>query len=222
METFDSFYQRALTNKGSVRQLEVLLPQAKSPKELVALTGDRYLSEMAKCIFRSGFVWKIVENKWPDFETVFYSFNPKVNAAMSDEKLEQLASDKRIIRHLKKIEAVRENARFIVNTAENRGSFGHLIAEWPDDDVVGLLVYLKKNGSRLGGHTGQYFLRFVGKDTFIFSQDVVRALVQAGVVVKEPTSQRDMLKAQEFFNSLRQESGRPLCQISRILAASVS
>lgn len=211
-----------LPNKGSADQLERLLPEAKSANELAVIPDDRYLAEMAKCVFRSGFVWKIVENKWSDFEDVFKAFKPNVNAAMSDERLEQLASEKRIIRHFKKIESVRENARFIVDTARTRGSFGRLIADWPDDDVVGLLIYLKKNGARLGGHTGQYFLRFMGKDTFIFSQDVVRALVQAGVVDKEPTSQRDMLAAQRFFNALREESGRSLCQISRVLAASVS
>ncbi len=222
MATFESFYQRALENKGSADQLEALLPKPRSARELAAVPDDRYLAEMAKCIFRSGFVWAVVENKWPDFEAVFSGFNPKVNAAMSDEKLERLVSDKRIIRHFKKIEAVRENARFIVETALGHGSFGRFIADWPGDDVVGLLADLKKNGARLGGHTGQYFLRFVGKDTFIFSQDVVRALVQARIVDKEPVSQRDLRKTQAFFNGLQQESGRPLCQISRILAASIS
>ena len=222
MATFESFYQQALNNKGGADELEALLPSAKSSEELAVMPDDRYLAEMTKCIFRSGFVWSVVENKWPDFESVFNGFKPKVNAAMADEKLEQLASDKRIIRHFKKIESVRDNARFIMDTARTHGSFGSFIAGWPGNDVIGLLTCLKKNGKRLGGHTGQYFLRFVGKDTFIFSQDVVKALVKARVVEKEPVSQRDLQKAQAFFNDLQRESGRPLCQISRILAASIN
>ena len=79
---------------------------------------------------------------------------------------------------------------------------------------------LKTRGSRLGGSTGPFFLRFVGKDTFLFSQDVTKTLIEQDVVTKSPTSQRDLKAVQEAFNIWREESGLPLCQISRILAAS--
>ena len=45
-------------------------------------------------------------------------------------------------------------------------SFSKLIAEWPSEDITGLWAFLKKNGSRLGGNTGPYALRTLGKDTF--------------------------------------------------------
>ena len=62
---------------------------------------------------------------------------------------------------------------FVLDMIEQHQSFGQFLANWPEDDIVGLLLYLKKHGSRLGGRTSQYFLRFVGKDTFMFTQDVV-------------------------------------------------
>jgi len=34
----------------------------KSAAELAALPDDRYLAEMTKCVFRSGFVWQVIEN----------------------------------------------------------------------------------------------------------------------------------------------------------------
>ncbi len=80
---------------------------------------------------------------------------------------------------------------------------------------------IKKRGSRLGGHTGQYFLRFMGKDSFILSRDVVAALIREGVVTSEPKSQRDLKLTQQVFNQWSEESGRPLTQISRILAFTV-
>ena len=43
---------------------------------------------MTKCIFRSGFVWKIVENKWPHFEAAFHGFDVTRCAMLSDEELE--------------------------------------------------------------------------------------------------------------------------------------
>lgn len=222
MESFDEIYARAVENKGGVDALEDILPIAKSPQELAKVPDDRFLSEMTKCVFRAGFVWKIVENKWPDFERAFRQFNPRVNAAMSDEFMEQLASDASIIRNYRKIEAVRDNARLVLELAGEFGGVGEFIGQWPREDMVGLFATLKKRGSRLGGHTGQYFLRFMGKDTFMLSKDVVKVLVSQGLVAKEPTSQKDLRSVQQLFNHWHEESGRPLCQISRIMAASVA
>ncbi len=101
------------------------------------------------------------------------------------------------------------------------GSFGSYLADWPVTDTFGLWADIKRRGDRLGGHTGGYFLRFIGKDTPMFSRDVVRALVEQGIVDKEPTSKRDLGAAQAAFNQWREESGRDLCQISRVLACSV-
>ncbi|HJL61854.1 MAG TPA: DNA-3-methyladenine glycosylase I [Pseudomonadales bacterium] len=218
--SFQKIYDEAVAQKGE-EALADLLPQPKTNAELLAVPDADYLAEMAKCIFRSGFVWKIVEHKWPDFERVFVSFNPKAIANFSDERIETIAQDKSIIRHLAKINATRENAKFVLDIAEQHKSFGCFISEWPEDDLVGLLLYLKKAGSRLGGHTGQYFLRFSGKDTFIFSRDVIRVLVAEGVVAKEPTSKSGMLAVQSAFNEWRDETGLPYCQLSRIMAASI-
>ena len=217
---FQKIYDNAVAQKGE-EALAASLPQPKSVGELQSTPDADYLAEMAKCIFRSGFVWKIVENKWPNFEKVFKSFNPKVVANFSDERLEAITQDASIIRNLTKIKATRDNATFVLDIAEQHQSFGKFLCEWPEDDLVGLLLYLKKAGSRLGGHTGQYFLRFVGKDTFIFSKDVVRVLVTEGIVDKEPTSKSGLMAVQKAFNSWREETGLAYCQLSRIMAASI-
>ncbi|MBT7879387.1 MAG: DNA-3-methyladenine glycosylase I [Gammaproteobacteria bacterium] len=218
--TFKQIYSRAIGRKGE-QALAASLPRVKTRQALIRATDDSYLSEMAKCVFRSGFVWKIVEKKWSNFEIAFAGFNPKAIASFSDERLESLAQDKSIIRNMTKILSTRENAKFILETIPEHKSFGRFLADWPEDDIVGLLLYLKKHGNRLGGHTGQYFLRFVGKDTFMFSKDVVTVLVAEGIVDKEPTSQRALRATQEAFNHWREETGLPYSHLSRIMAASV-
>ena len=109
----------------------------------------------------------------------------------------------------------------MLSTAQEHGPFGAFLAVWPADDIVGLLMHLKKAGSRLGGHTGQYFLRFIGKDTFMFSKDVVRVLIDQGIVDKEPTSRKARAAVQDAFNGWHEETGLAYCQRSRIMAASV-
>ncbi|MFC1664811.1 DNA-3-methyladenine glycosylase I [Pseudomonadota bacterium] len=199
-----------------------MLPHAKSARSLAEIPDHRYLSEMAKCIFRSGFVWRVVENKWDNFERVFHDFDPASCASMSDEELETLMRDTSIIRYFKKIKSVRDNAQFILDIADEHDRFAKFISKWPEDNIVELFGMLKKRGSRLGGHTGQYFLRYMGKDTFIFSKDVTAVLISQGIVDKEPSNQKELQATQQAFNQWKNESGRPLCQISRILAMSVA
>ncbi len=219
---FDKFWQRAVEQHGSETAVEERLPKAKSAKQLNNTGDDRYLSEMAACIFRAGFVWRVVENKWPGFEEVFNGFHPLWLASRSPEEIEDMARDTRIIRNLSKVKAVQDNALMVLDISREHGSVGQFFSDWPSEDIVGLWTYLKKHGSRLGGNSGQYFLRFVGVDTFVLSRDVCAALQSVDVLDKpQATSQRDQKKAQEFFNQLREESGRSLCELSMILALSI-
>ena len=144
-----------------------------------------------------------------------------VCAMLHDEDVERLLSDRRIVRHGPKIRSVQQNAVFLRNLAGERGSAASVFAGWPDEDYVGLLDLLKSRGSRLGGATGQYLLRFAGKDSFVLSRDVTARLVAEGVVDKTPSSKSALAKVQAAFNAWSAESGRSLTEISRVLASSI-
>ena len=221
MDSFDSIFQRAAERKGGVEELETLLPKAASSRALKALPDDRVLAEMTKCIFRSGFVWQVVENKWPGFEVAFHGFDVSRCAMLSDEEAEALTQDASIIRNAKKIQSVPKNAAYVLDVRAEHGCFGAYLADWPVNDIVGLWDDLKKRGDRLGGQTGKFFLRFIGKDTPMFSNDVVDALIGMHVVDKAPTSRKALAAVQDAFNQWHDESGRDLCEISRVLACSV-
>lgn len=221
MDSFASIFQRAAERKGGEAALLALLPKAKTSAALQRAKDNVYLAEMTRCVFRSGFVWKIIENKWSGFEAAFHQFDVATCAMMSDEEQETLTEDTQIVRHAKKIRSVPRNASFILDVRDTHGSFGAYLATWPADDIFGLWDDLKRRGDRLGGQTGRYFLRFVGKDTPMFSKDVVKALVAQKVIDKEPTSKKALQQAQAAFNTWSQESGRSLCEISRVLACSV-
>ncbi len=221
MQDFNSLYNIAAKRKGGAEAFEQSLSTPKDTATLAAIPDDRWLSTMSKCIFQAGFSWKVVEAKWPDFEEVFHGFDIGRMGFLTDEQIGDLTSDTRIIRHGKKIASIRENAQFLAALAKENGSAAKTFAEWPVDDYVGLLEMLKKRASRVGGTTGMYFLRFMGVDSFILSRDVVAALIREGVVDKTPTSKRDRDRVQAAFNTWRAQSGRPLTQISRVLACTV-
>ena len=176
---------------------------------------------MTKCIFQAGFNWKVVDAMWPGFEAAFNGFDVRRCAALHEEDIDRLVSDRRIVRHGPKIKSVQENAVFLRGLAAEHGTAGKAFAEWPSEDYVGLLAMLKKRGARLGGTTGQYVLRFAGKDSFILSRDVTARLVAEGVVDKVTGSQKTMRAIQEAFNIWAAQSGRSLTEISRVLAMSI-
>jgi len=222
MTSFASIRARAAKRKGGEAALAALLPKVASARTLAKLSDDRVLAEMTKRIFSAGFVWSVIENKWPGFEAAFLGFAPKRLLSKPDEFWEGLTGDKRVVRNPQKIMAVRANAQFVADVAREHGSFGKFLAEWPVHDQVGLLELLGKRGARLGGRTGQYFLRFIGKDSFVTSADVVACLRDAGLDISEiPSSKKDLKKIQDRFNAWAKETGLPYTHLSRICAMSI-
>ncbi|MCW9036267.1 MAG: DNA-3-methyladenine glycosylase I [Alphaproteobacteria bacterium] len=221
MIDFSDIWQKAAERKGGDQALEALMPDVKPPEQLKAIQDDRWLATMTKRVFQAGFVWKIIEAKWDGFEEAFHSFDPSRLSFLPPDELDQLASDTRIIRNGQKIKATIENAVFVADLAQEHGSAAAFFADWPTENFIGLLDILKKRGSRLGGLTGQVFLRTMGKDSFILNPDVIAALIQAGVVEKKPTSKRDLTSVQEAFNTWRSATGKPLSHISKTLACSL-
>lgn len=221
LETFQQIYQRASERKGGAEALEAMIYQPLSPAELSSIRANRYLAEFTKKVFQSGFVWKVVENKWPNFERAFFDFNIEKVLLMPDEMLEQKAADPSIIRNYNKVKTIRENAIMIDAVTRETGSFSEFVANWPSGNIIELWAYLKKHGARLGGNTGSYSLRTLGKDTFLLSNDVVGYFTQRDIISGSAQSKRSLTAIQNSFNELQQQSGRSLQEISMILSRSV-
>ena len=132
-----------------------------------------------------------------------------------------MLADRRLIRHWGKLKAVRDNAAAMIAIADEHGSFGIWLARWPASDIVGLWEALAKGFSQMGGNSGPSFLRMVGKDTFVLTHSVGAALQHWGAIDAPPKNRKDRAAVQSCFNAWAAETGRPLCQLSQILAASI-
>ncbi len=221
MTQFSSIEARARRRAGTAEALEAMLPRPKTAAELGALDDDRYLSMMSQRAFRAGLRHALVDARWPAFEKVFFGFEARRVRAMSDEDLERLMAERRIIRHWGKIKAVRDNAAALIEVSGDHDGFGNYLAAWPGADIMGLWRDLGDRFRQMGGNSAPYFLRMAGKDTFLLTGDVVNALIAAGVVTRKPTTKDARAATQRAFNDWAAETGRPLCQLSRILALSV-
>jgi 3-methyladenine DNA glycosylase Tag len=192
MKKFLKLYERAAARKGGEAALEALISTPKSEAALARIPDDRWLSAMAKSVFRAGFNWKVVENKWPDIEAAYSSFNPHLVAFQSDDDLDVLVEDPRVIRQWRKLKAIRANAQYVVDLAAEYGSAAEYFAAYPASEYIGLLEDMRKRGSYLGGTSAQYFLR-----------------------------EMSLRHIQDAFNDWVDDGGQSLTRVSRVLAFTV-
>lgn len=222
-EKFEQLYQRAVDRKGGKEALEALLVikygDMSDASSLSQLSDDRVLSAFTRQIFKSGFVWRVVENKWPDFEETFFNFDIEKILMMPEEMLERKAADPKIIRNYNKVKTIKGNAQMIFDhQTDHKSTFAQFIADWPSSDIIGLWAYLKKHGQRLGGNTGPNALRFLGKDTFILSSDVESYLRAQKIIDGGLHSKKSLSAIQAHFNALQAQTGYSLMQLSRLIA----
>jgi 3-methyladenine DNA glycosylase Tag len=222
MEKFDSLFQRAATRKGGAKVLNLLLGEAQPDSEVAKLSDDRILSAFTKKVFQSGFIWRVVENKWPNFEELFFKFDLTKVLMMPEEMQERKAADARIIRNFKKVKTIQANAQMMFEQVQSENNehktFAEFIAAWPSNNIIGLWDYLKKNGQRLGGNTGPYALRALGKDTFLLTRDI-EAYFRANKIIDGGLQSKKSLAAiQNSFNQWQSECDLSLSQLSRLVA----
>ncbi|WGW05749.1 DNA-3-methyladenine glycosylase I [Tropicibacter oceani] len=221
MRSFKDILTFAEDRKGSrTAVLDGIVPP-KTADDLAAIPDDRWLAQMARGIMQAGISWQVVENKWPGMEEAFHGFDVDRCAMMSEDWEDELLDDPRIVRSPPKVRAIQHNAAFIREVAAEHGSFGRRIGDWPPSDFGGLLDWLQKEGSRLGGTTGAYMLRMMGKDGYILSPSVIARLQAEGVIDRPPTSKKARAAVQAAFDAWAQESGESLTVISRVLAQSI-
>jgi 3-methyladenine DNA glycosylase Tag len=218
MEKFDSIYARAAERKGGEQGLESIVSKPLTRDEIAAIPEDRWLSAFSMKVFQSGISWKVVRNKWPNFEEHFFQFRVDPLLMLSEEQWEQKAQDPKIIRHMTKVMSIPANAAMIQRARFEHDSFAQMVADWPKETITDLWAHLKKHGARLGGNTGPYALRQLGVDTFILSNDVEGYLRNTNIIDSGRGTKRAMTAANKAFMEWHQQSGRSLSEISQIIA----
>jgi len=230
MTSFKSIRARAISRKGNARTLNSLLPVPATPASLRKIPDDRWLAAMTRVIFQTGFNSAVITRRWGNFERAFAGFDPIRWADMSARDKKRLLGDANIVRNPQKIEAVKANARLLIDLAEEHGTAARAFAAWPSNTHHELLLCLRERGSRLGGLSGQTLLRSMGKDSYLLTPDVINALseIELGEIelgklekrVRPDASAGTLSSLQEHFNMWQQETQLPLCQLSKILACS--
>ncbi|MDB2614382.1 DNA-3-methyladenine glycosylase I [Chlamydiales bacterium] len=148
----------------------------------VPIHDDRTLFEMLILEgAQSGLSWETILKRREGYREAFYQFSPKTVASMSDDELEELLKDPKIIRNRLKVFSTRLNAQIFLKIQEEFGTFDQylwrfvdhkqIVNRWKSFDEAtvttpisdALSKDLKKRGMKFVGSTIMYaYMQAVG------------------------------------------------------------
>ncbi|SHH89789.1 DNA-3-methyladenine glycosylase I [Clostridium grantii] len=103
----------------------------------VASYGDDYLFEMLILeSFHCGLSWLIILNKREAFKEAFDNFNPSIIKDYGETKVEELLSNKEIVRNEAKIRATINNALCFLKVQQEFGTFCEYIWSFTNNQIV--------------------------------------------------------------------------------------
>jgi DNA-3-methyladenine glycosylase I len=126
---------------------------------------NAYFENMSRAVFQAGLSWQLIADKWPDFKVAFQDFNINKVSDFDEEDIEELLSNKRIIRNRAKIEAVLVNAIVFTKIQEDYGSFRDYLDTLDKSENYRFVIKeFKKKFSRMGPKSSAIFLWSIGED----------------------------------------------------------
>ncbi|MTJ84110.1 MAG: DNA-3-methyladenine glycosylase I [Telmatospirillum sp.] len=127
------------------------------------LTGDAELFErLCLEIFQAGLSWLIVLKKREAICAAFGGFAPGQVAAYGEADIERLMSDAGIIRNRRKITAIIENARRLLELVKIHGSFAQWLAAQSCQSKEDWVKLFKRTFLFTGGEVVNEFLMSIG------------------------------------------------------------
>ena len=117
---------------------------------------------MSKSVFQTGMSWRVIEAKWPGTREAFREFDAEAVAHLTPNDVDELATDTRVIRNRRKLEAIVENARTMLELEERHGSFRDYLRS--HGGFEGTVADLREQFRFLGDMGAFHFLYVVGED----------------------------------------------------------
>jgi len=98
---------------------------------------DNHLFEMLVLeMFQAGLTWECILNKREYFKEAFDNFNYNIIKDYDDKKIEELMSNKNIIRNRLKIESAINNAKAFIKVREEYNTFSNYIWSFTNNKII--------------------------------------------------------------------------------------
>lgn len=143
-----------------------------APPQIVPQSLNDYLEVMTKAVFQSGMSWKVVNSKWPGFQSGFQGFDVAAVAAMDESAIDTLAADTRIIRNRRKIVATVHNAQRLIELDEEYDGICNYIRS--HNDFYAVLKDVRKQFKYMGDTGTYYWMYVLGEEVPDYSEFCAR------------------------------------------------
>ena len=141
------------------------MPAIEIPPKVTPEGDDGYLEELTKAIFRSGFSWQVVRDKWEHFRVAFDNFQIRKVASYDGRDITRLLGDAGIVRNRRKILATIDNSQAILELVAEYGSFFAYLRSMDHLDYDQRVKVLTKQFASLGRTGAFVFLHDVNEET---------------------------------------------------------
>ena len=135
------------------------------PPKVTPEDDSGYLEELTKAIFRSGFSWRVVRDKWDNFREAFDGFSLQNVAGYGAEDITRLSNDARIIRNQRKIWATIDNAQTMLVLSGEHGSLFNYLRTLDQMSYYERVKVLAGQFEQLGRTGAFVFLHCVNEET---------------------------------------------------------
>jgi 3-methyladenine DNA glycosylase Tag len=132
-----------------------------APPQVDASGASDYLAVMSKSVFQTGMSWTVVEAKWLGIVEALHGFDAERVASLGDAEIGFLMQDARVIRNRSKLEAVRDNARMLLDLEDQYGSVGAYLRSQGDFEAT---VKDLRRRFRFLGDMGAFHFLYVVKE----------------------------------------------------------
>jgi 3-methyladenine DNA glycosylase Tag len=131
------------------------------PEQITPRNLADYLDILTKAVFQSGISWRVVEAKWAGTREAMFGFDPERLADLTPDDVDRLATDTRLIRNRRKIEATVANAQTMLDLDREYKGFKRYLGSFDNFDA--LSNDLIKRFKFMGNAGAYYFLHVVGE-----------------------------------------------------------
>ena len=135
------------------------------PAKITPADDNGYFAELTKAVFRAGFSWAVITEKWGGFVQSFDGFNLIRVAVYGPDELERLFEDRSIVRNRIKIIGTVENSRTMLEFIDDHGSFHAYLRTLDNLDYYARVEVLTRPFAGLGRTSAFVFLHCVNEET---------------------------------------------------------
>ena len=176
-------YQQIADKNNTLHQDEPVLATTWAMGEQHLNDRDFY-EELCYHMFAAGFSRQVVRDKWPAHRKAFANFEPSKVAALSDDLIETLVTDKALIRNRRKLTAVIINARKLLTIIKQHGSVEKWLHSYAAADYYLLHRELAETFDCVGRSAAEWFMLSTGLAYHFETNDARRLLGRLGLLPK--------------------------------------